>query len=126
MPFVVQVARASDPVAQRIMKDAGYELGRLATAVVQRLDMGNEVFAIIPFGGVFKAGKLILDPFREMCTAAAPGAKIILPKFEPEVGAVLIALDKLGVNINTNLLNTIDMSSSNFPLCRWKGNISDE
>lgn len=125
-PLVVEVARQGDRIALQILKEAGIELGRLATAVIQRLGMQAESFAIVPFGGVFKAGELILEPFRQTCLATAPGATITLPRFEPEVGAILIALAELGVSIDAPLLATIESSSHEFPMCRWKGGILDE
>ena len=99
-PVVVEVARQGDQTAIRILREAGVELGRLAVAVIKRLRMEQETFAIVPFGGVFKAGELIMKSFTETCLAAAPQATIIQPRFEPVVGAVLIALNEIGVEID--------------------------
>lgn len=118
-PVVVEVARAGDRVALTILEEAGVELGRLAIAVIERLGMKDDAFAIVPFGGVFKAGEHILKPFRETCLAVAPRSIIAIPKFEPEVGAVLIALNELGVAIDDTILGAIEQSSTKFPLCRW-------
>lgn len=118
-PVVVKVARAGDRVALKILEEAGVELGRLATAVIERLGMQDEAFAIVPFGGVFKAGEHILKPFREACLAVAPRSTIACPKFEPEVGAVLIALNEIGVPIDDAIIREIEQSSIKFPLCRW-------
>jgi hypothetical protein len=115
-PVVGKVARQGDRVALQILKDAGTELGRLAVAVINRLGMQDEEFAIIPFGGVFKTGEPILEPFQEICLKVAPKAKIAYSKFEPEVGAVLIALNKIGGEIDEPILSTIEQSSQKFPM----------
>jgi hypothetical protein len=114
-PVVGKVARQGDQVALQILKEAGIELGRLAAAVINRLGMQAEEFAIVPFGGVFKTGELILEPFQEICRKVAPKAKIAYSKFEPEVGAVLIALTEIGVEIGEPILSQIERSSQNFP-----------
>ena len=111
------MAQQGDRVALQILKVAGTELGRLAAAVINRLGMQNEEFAIVPFGGVFKTGELILEPFREVCLRVAPKALIAYSKFEPEVGAVLIALNEIGVGIDEPILSVIERSSKNYPMC---------
>ena len=116
-PVVGKVARQGDQVALQILKGAGTELGRLAAAVINRLGMQDEEFAIVPFGGVFRTGELILESFSEICLKVAPKAKITYSKFEPEVGAVLIALNKIGVEIDSSILSTLERSSQEFPMC---------
>jgi hypothetical protein len=83
--------------------------------------MQKEAFAIVPFGGVFKAGELVLGSFREKCLSIAPYASITHPKFEPEVGAVLIALDEIGTEIDDDLIGNLERSSLEFPGSRTAG-----
>jgi len=116
-PVVGKVARQGDRVALQILNEAGSELGRLAVAVINRLGLQNDEFAIVPFGGVFKIGEPIQEPFQEFCLMVAPRAKIVYSKFGPEVGAVLIALNEIGVRIDKPILSTIERSSQNFPMC---------
>jgi N-acetylglucosamine kinase-like BadF-type ATPase len=117
-PLVVRAAQQGDRTARRILVAAGHELGRLAVALIKRLYMTPEAFAVVPFGGVFKAGDLVLDSFRQTIAATAPGAQVVLPRFEPVVGAVLLALDDLGVTIDWPILETIEQSAGRFPGCR--------
>jgi N-acetylglucosamine kinase-like BadF-type ATPase len=116
-PIVGKVAQQGDRVAIQILKEAGNELGRLAVAVINRLGMQNDEFAIVPFGGVFNIGEPILQPFHEICLKVAPNAEIAYSKFEPEVGAVLIALNEIGVGIDEPILSTLEISSQNYPMC---------
>ena len=117
-PVVVEVAKAGDWRAIEILNEAGRELGRLGVAVIQRLDMEDEVFAVVPFGGVFGAGELILKSFRETIHRIAPQAIVIKPKYQPVVGAVVLALKDIGVGINEQVAATIEQSSITFPACR--------
>lgn len=115
---VVKVARQGDWKALEILEEAGHELGRLGAAVIKRLGMEQDEFVVVPFGGVFRAGDLVLRTFKETIRAAASRAKIVEPKFEPEVGAVLLALDDIRIAINDQIIDAIEQSSINFPSCR--------
>ncbi len=117
-PLVVRAAQQGDHAAQHILASAGRALGELAVAVIRRLYMALESFAVVPFGGVFKAGDLILSPFRETIAATAPQAQIVLPRFEPVVGAVLLALDNIGVTIDWPVLESLEQGAVRFPGCR--------
>lgn len=117
-PVVAKVAQQGDWKAIEILKEAGHELGRLGVAIIKRLSIGKGEFAVVPFGGVFRAGELVLHSFRETILAGAPCAKVVEPKFEPMVGAVLLALDDIGMPINDQIIGAIERSSINFPACR--------
>lgn len=114
-PVVVEMARKGDRTAIQILREAGVELGRLAVAVIKRLSMEDEAFAIAPYGGVVNAGRLVIDSFTDTCLAVAPHATIVFPRFGPEVGAVLIALNEIGVEINQGIIRTVEMTSQKFP-----------
>ena len=117
-PVVVKVAQQGDWKAIEILEEAGYELGRLGVAIIKRLGMESDEFAVVPFGGVFRAGELVFHSFRETILATAPRAKVVKPQFEPMVGAVLLALSGIGVVIDDQIIETIEQSSINFPDCR--------
>jgi N-acetylglucosamine kinase-like BadF-type ATPase len=114
-PLVAQVARQRDPVAVGILHDAGIELGRLGVAVICRLGMEQEEFAVVPFGGVFRIGEPVLRSFRETILATAPDAAVVQPRFEPVVGAVLLALREMGMAIDAEVIAAIEQSAADFP-----------
>jgi len=107
-PLVAQVAREGDAKALAIFARAGEELGLAATAVIRRLGMTGEEFGVVPFGSVFKAREMILGPFREAILQVAPGARFIFPRYEPVVGALLLALQRGGVAVDEHLLATLE------------------
>ncbi|MGB2963838.1 MAG: BadF/BadG/BcrA/BcrD ATPase family protein [Anaerolineales bacterium] len=116
-PVIEKIALEGDKTAIEIFNKAGIELGRLAVAVIKRLEMEDERFAVIPFGGVFRANNLILDSFQKTILSTASKALVVKPQFEPVVGGVLLALNQIGVEINKKVIKTLEKSSSNFPAC---------
>lgn len=117
-PVVAKVAQQGDWKAIEILRAAGYELGRLGSAVIKRLGMEKDDFAVLPFGGVFRVGELVLHPFTETVVAVATRAKVICPQYEPMVGAVLLALSEIGVVLSDQVIETVEHSSVDFPACR--------
>jgi N-acetylglucosamine kinase-like BadF-type ATPase len=117
-PVIVRVAQQGDWKAIEILKEAGYELGRAGAAIIERLGMERAKFAVVPFGGVFRAGDLVLQSFTETILKVAPRAQVVKPRFEPMVGAVLLALDSIGVTIDDSIIEAVEQSSVNFPACQ--------
>jgi N-acetylglucosamine kinase-like BadF-type ATPase len=110
-PVVAQVAARGDQRAVEILREAGYELGRLGVAVIRRLGLEKDEFAVVPFGGVFRIGDMVLRSFRENILSTAARAKIVVPQFDPVVGAVLLALDEIRVAIDGGVLERIEQGA---------------
>jgi N-acetylglucosamine kinase-like BadF-type ATPase len=125
-PTVVSVARQGDWKAIEILERAGHELGRLGVALIRRLGMEKEEFAIVPFGGVFRAKELVLDSFRATICAAAPRARVVEPRFEPVVGAALLALSEIGVAIDDPIISAVEATATRFPACLAPGMTADD
>jgi N-acetylglucosamine kinase-like BadF-type ATPase len=113
-PVVANVALRGDRKAKEIFRNAGRELGQAGVAVIKRLGMEHEEFVVVPFGGVFKAGKLVLGAFENTILAAAPLACVVEPRFEPVVGAVLMALDSIGVEIDSSVIESVELTAKVF------------
>ena len=90
-------------------------MARLAVAVIKRLKMEDDRFSVVPFGGVFRARELVLDSFQKTLQAIAPQAKVIKPRFEPVVGGILLALNQLGIQIESSIISNIEESSQDYP-----------
>ncbi|MGW8179597.1 MAG: BadF/BadG/BcrA/BcrD ATPase family protein, partial [bacterium] len=111
-PVVAKVAYWGDWKAKEIFQMAGQELGMAGVAVIKRLEMEQEEFIVVPFGGVFRAGELVLGAFENAIQAVAPLARIVEPTFEPVTGAVLMALDQIGVVIDSSIISNMKISST--------------
>jgi len=113
VPLVAEAAREGDEVARGILEEAGKELGLAATAVIKGLHMENDEFDVAFVGGVFNAGEAILNPFKQTVKMAAPKSRVIPPRFEPAIGAVLKALRAINVKIDDALLESIKVTLTN-------------
>lgn len=89
-PLVAQAARAGDESAKEIFRRAGEELANIAHALRKTLRYDrNEVAKLSYSGGAFKAGELLLDPFRD---ALGSAFELHQPLYEPHLGAALFAV----------------------------------
>ena len=94
---VTAAAAAGDPVAVSLVNTGAEGLAAIAAAVVRRLTWPDGTAAVAPVGGVFKAGPVILAPLKAAIASRAPSAVLVPPRFEPAVGALLLAMQAAGV-----------------------------
>jgi glucosamine kinase len=95
--LVSQAAEQGDEVAQEILEHAGQELGQLAVAVIERLEMQQQSFRVACVGSVFNSGDFVLASFRRTVLSMAPNAEIGPPIHPPTIGAVKIAQETLEI-----------------------------
>jgi N-acetylglucosamine kinase-like BadF-type ATPase len=104
-PLVFEAATDDDPVASALIVHMAHELALYATAGIRRLDMTGLSFDVVLSGSLFKGrGSLLIDTIREDVLKAAPGARVVRPRFEAAVGAVILALEALDVPIDDAML----------------------
>ena len=92
--FVIETARHGDPVAVRVVAEAGSELAQAAIAVIKRLKLERKQFPIVKIGSIFNAGDLIIEPFIEKVWQIAPKAFMTEPQLTPGVAAARLAYKK--------------------------------
>jgi len=97
-PVVTEAAAAGDAVAASIVEEAAQGLAAAAAAVMTRLAWPDGTVPLAPVGGVFKAGRVMLDRLRAALTARVPSAVLVPPQFAPAVGALLLALAAAGIS----------------------------
>ncbi|MBN1284967.1 MAG: hypothetical protein JXB47_06195 [Anaerolineae bacterium] len=91
-PLVTQAAAEGDVLALELVRTGASELARLVYALGKRLGLLAKIFGVLPYGGVFRAGPVILEPFRDEVRAIAPHADVLPPVFHPVLGAATLAL----------------------------------
>lgn len=96
-PVVVRLAEEGNQTCRTLLDNAGQQLGLLAAAVVERLGMIEEPCRVGACGGVFAAGKVILNPMQKVLSQRAPLASVSLPDFPPVVGALIMGYETLGI-----------------------------
>lgn len=90
-PLLYKAAQQKDKHAINLYKEAGYEHSLTAKAIMKKLDFSSKGKIIISYsGGVFKAGKYVLEPFKEYLSDL--DVKFIEPRLLPVTGAALYAI----------------------------------
>jgi glucosamine kinase len=105
-----QAAEAGDPVSRRIFAEGGKRLGEIACAVVRKLGIPKHQLTFSAVGGVFQAGELLWDPYRQFVLSLHPAAEVIHPEFPPLVGALILALRAGGISVSQTLLKQLSKS----------------
>ena len=93
---VIEAAQEGDSAACEVMEWAGEELGWLAVAVARQIEMQDDEVEIIQSGSVFRAGKLIMNPMRDLILKHCPKARMIPLEGPPVVGSVILGMEQTG------------------------------
>jgi N-acetylglucosamine kinase-like BadF-type ATPase len=88
-----EAADAGDPVAERIVARHGIGIGEVAAAAARRVGIDGEPYALAFGGGVTRAGaSRLIAAATDAVAAAGQTPRLISPRWEPAVGALLIGL----------------------------------
>lgn len=99
-PNVTAAAHDGDEVARRILTAAGEELALTALGVIRQLFQKGDRVTVYLTGGVFKAGELLLGPFRSALSAGWSAAEARAPEYPPAVGGLILAARAAGQATN--------------------------
>lgn len=106
-----RAGEAGDELAVRLLRNTGHELGLAAASVIIRLGgfaaFGNRPIPIVLTGSVLQKGRSphLLGALEEtLRDKAGVPFKLVIPKIEPVFGAVLLAMDRLGLPAPENAL----------------------
>ncbi len=100
VPFLFEAAYAGDEVACHLVREVGLEVGVTARTLIRRLSLEDKDVEVVLGGSIFKAkGPLLIDTITGVIHEIAPRASIILPEFEPVVGALFLVLEAAGVEV---------------------------
>ena len=110
-PVVFDLAEAGDKVAQEIIQQAGVELGKLAKAVAEKLNLTGSKIQVALIGSVFKRKAVLTPAIAAELRQLSDSVEILEPQFQPAAGAVILALQKLGVPIDERVLTNLSNSA---------------
>ncbi len=88
--LLAQIYDTGDPAAAQIYDEGAEQLWMGIQAVARALGFEGTSYPVSYTGGLFKSGACALDPLRKRIEAA--GARLLEPKFEPDVGALMMAI----------------------------------
>ena len=108
--IVMKVAQAGDPVAVQVIEQGARSLALIITTCAEVLDMHKEPYRIAATGGLVSSGGWYFDLVQQGVREKHPKATMVKPKFEPAIGAVLLALDELGIEWDQNVVKNMEVS----------------
>ncbi|MDQ0112805.1 N-acetylglucosamine kinase [Paenibacillus harenae] len=100
----------SDEAARKILQRQGTELGISASAVIRRLNMGNDKFDLVMVGSVLTRGdsRFIAPYIEEQVKAVAPNCTLRVLQMEPVAGALLLAMEKSGQRVEAAVYDNLN------------------
>lgn len=109
-PIVFDLATKGEFIAEEIIRQTGRELGLLAKAVAQRLHFENDEIKVALIGSIFKQKDMLINGISKELYEISWNIEILDPMFAPQYGAALLALQRVGIEINEMLLNNLQYS----------------
>lgn len=88
---VDQVSRR-DTVARAVLVEAADRLATMAAAAARRAGLGQTPFPLVASGGCF-AAPVLLRSFRSILRQVLPGARVVVLRIAPAVGAARLAVE---------------------------------
>lgn len=111
-PLVFEVAQAGDAVAAQLVASHGLRLAEYATALIRRFGLAALEFDVVLSGSFFKGvGPLLVDTITQAVHCVAPRANIVRAGFEPALGALLLALDAVGMPVTDAMYASLARTS---------------
>lgn len=111
-PAVLAAAAAGDPAAGAIVRRQGDTLGSYALAAARRVGLGPGPFPLILAGGVFRhPSRLLAEALEARVRRVVPGVRAEPGRFEPALGALLLALESQGILVTEGLLEQLSHSA---------------
>lgn len=101
-------ATHGDHAASRIVQQHGAAVGDYALAAARRVGVLAQPFSLALTGGVLRhTGPLLATTIVERVQSVAPQAQPIVSRFEPVVGALLLAFDTAGIAVDASVVERL-------------------
>jgi N-acetylglucosamine kinase-like BadF-type ATPase len=106
-PLVIHAAANGDAVARQIIERGVDELALMVETVARKLEFLPGQVLVGVTGGVAHSGSTYKEPLYAAIRRRVPTAEIVEPRLPPVLGAALLALESLGVQPSTELINQL-------------------
>lgn len=108
--LVAYAASRGDRVAQNIFAQEGRALAKLVSAIARRLKMTGSKPDVYCVGGVFNAGPILMNPFKQELRKSIPRFTIRSLRFEPAIGSFVVGLQEQHVAAQGRVLANLQTS----------------
>lgn len=107
--LVTGAAMEGDAVAREIIDRGADELATMVATVASKLGMSGTAsqVSVSVTGGLTNAGIVFMDPLREAITNRLQNAVLVKPELPPVLGAVMLAIESLGLPITSNVISNL-------------------
>ena len=118
-PLVFEEVGKGDQAAINIVTYFGVGCAELLVNGIRRLEMTDLEVEIVLSGGIFKADSpLLREILARDVKVEVPNARFIEARYEPVVGAALLALEKRGIALDSTIKSNIETSAQKLSLLR--------
>ncbi len=109
VPLIFEAAEAGDEPARELIKQMAEEVALTANTFIRRCELEETDVEVVLGGSVLKGkGSLLIDTISDSVHAKYPRAQIIRPRYEPVVGAALLALESLGIKVDQDVYTRLE------------------
>jgi len=106
--LVFDAAWEGDAAAIEILEWGGRYLGLMVNAVATKLEMRQNEFDLVAAGSVFKGrSPVLMDTMSAVVHGVCPSARVVMPIFEPVVGALLLGME-LDIRVTSRLYENLE------------------
>jgi N-acetylglucosamine kinase-like BadF-type ATPase len=122
-PYVFEEAYyRHDPVAAEIIHTFALSCAEAVTCGLARFDMLGLEVEVVVSGSVFKGlGTLLIETFASGIHRRAPRAKVVSARYEPVVGAALLALETCGISVTGEVKANVERTALAMGQLRQEG-----
>lgn len=118
-PCVFEAANKGDLVSISILKEFGVGMAELVTAAFRHFDMTELDVEVVLSGSIFKGpGTLLSEVILSELGRVIPKVRLVNARYEPVVGAYLMGLDELGIEINHQVMEKVETTAQKLGLIR--------
>ncbi len=105
-------AEAGDATAHGIVEAHGRALGDYALAAARRVGLGAQPYSLVLAGGVLRHPSSVLkDALVNRVSERHALVRVVKSRFEPAIGALIIAFQEAGIVVDAPLLDTLTATS---------------
>lgn len=111
--LLFQAAEEGDATATKLLIKQGEELGLAALATINRLNMSGEAFDIVLAGSLLAKGDragIIRSAIEKKVKLAAPDCKLKALDKEPVIGAVILAMESSGLQLERERIERLSQT----------------
>jgi len=107
-------AAERDETARAILERQGRELGCTASAVIHKLRMEADAFDVVLAGSILTRGEgqYVVPFIEQQVKASAPDCRLRILELEPAAGALLLAMDRDGIQIEGAVYENLERDLS--------------